>query len=91
MYTGIVQGLGRVVTLTPTISGLHLTLRIPQALLHDPKVLVTGFDRPNLYFEVRRGENKKAFIERYLKPVAVRGMVAALEREGGALILAVGA
>lgn len=38
MYTGIVQGLGRVVSLTPTISGLHLTLRIPQALLHDLQI-----------------------------------------------------
>ena len=35
--------------------------------LQEPRVHVTGFDRPNLYFEVRRGENKKAFIERYLK------------------------
>lgn len=35
--------------------------------LQEPHIHVTGFDRPNLYFEVRRGENKKAFIERYLK------------------------
>ena len=35
--------------------------------LQAPHIHVTGFDRPNLYFEVRRGENKKAFIERYLK------------------------
>ena len=35
--------------------------------LQEPRVHITGFDRPNLYFEVRRGENKKAFIERYLK------------------------
>ena len=35
--------------------------------LHQPQVHVTGFDRPNLYFEVRRGEDKKKFIERYLK------------------------
>ncbi|WP_302296589.1 DNA helicase RecQ [Mitsuokella multacida] len=35
--------------------------------LQEPRIHVTGFDRPNLYFEVRRGENKKAFIERYLK------------------------
>lgn len=35
--------------------------------LQEPRIHVTGFDRPNLYFEVRRGENRKAFIERYLK------------------------
>lgn len=35
--------------------------------LKNPAVHVTGFDRPNLYFEVRRGEDKKKFIERYLK------------------------
>ena len=35
--------------------------------LQEPHIHVTGFDRPNLYFEVRRGENMKAFIERYLK------------------------
>ena len=35
--------------------------------LYRPQVHVTGFDRPNLYFEVRRGEDKKRFIERYLK------------------------
>lgn len=35
--------------------------------LQEPRIHVTGFDRPNLYFEVRRGENRKAFIERYLQ------------------------
>ena len=35
--------------------------------LKNPAIHVTGFDRPNLYFEVRRGEDKKKFIERYLK------------------------
>ncbi|WP_298464384.1 DNA helicase RecQ [uncultured Mitsuokella sp.] len=35
-------------------------------LVH-PDVHVTGFDRPNLYFEVRRGEDKKRFVERYLR------------------------
>ena len=35
--------------------------------LQNPRIHVTGFDRPNLYFEVRRGEDKKKFIERYLK------------------------
>ena len=38
MYTGIVQGLGRIVTLRPTVSGLHLTLRAPQALLKDLQI-----------------------------------------------------
>ena len=38
MYTGIVQGLGRVVTLTPTISGLHIVLRIPRPLLRDLQI-----------------------------------------------------
>lgn len=38
MYTGIVQGLGRVVALEPTISGLHITLRIPSALLRDLQI-----------------------------------------------------
>lgn len=35
--------------------------------LHQPHIHVTGFDRPNLYFEVRRGENKKKFIASYIK------------------------
>ena len=35
--------------------------------LRSPQVHVTGFDRPNLYFEVRRGEDKKKFIEGYLR------------------------
>lgn len=38
MYTGIVQGLGRIVTLSPTISGLHITLRVPPALLKDLQI-----------------------------------------------------
>jgi riboflavin synthase len=38
MYTGIVQGVGRIVTLTPTVSGLHLTLRFPSALLRDLQI-----------------------------------------------------
>ena len=39
------------------------------SLLHlrRPRIHVTGFDRPNLFFEVRRGEDKKKFIEKYLK------------------------
>lgn len=35
--------------------------------LQRPQVHVTGFDRPNLYFEVRRGEDKKKFITSYVK------------------------
>lgn len=38
MYTGIVQGLGRVVSLQPTISGLHITLRMPRPLLRDLQI-----------------------------------------------------
>lgn len=38
MYTGIVQGLGRIVALQPTVSGLHIVLRIPQALLRDLQI-----------------------------------------------------
>ena len=35
--------------------------------LHEPAIHVTGFDRPNLYFEVRRGEDKRKFIKNYIK------------------------
>lgn len=35
--------------------------------LKNPSVHVAGFDRPNLYFEVRRGENKQKFILNYIK------------------------
>ena len=35
--------------------------------LDAPAVHVSGFDRPNLYFEVRRGENKRNFIKNYIK------------------------
>ncbi|MDD6697561.1 MAG: DNA helicase RecQ [Veillonellaceae bacterium] len=35
--------------------------------LSNPAVHVTGFDRPNLYFEVRRGEDKKKFTTNYVK------------------------
>lgn len=34
--------------------------------LRQPDVHITGFDRPNLYFEVRHGENKKKFLLTYL-------------------------
>lgn len=40
---------------------------IPLLGLRKPNVFVTGFDRPNLYFSVLRGENKKAFILDYLR------------------------
>lgn len=33
--------------------------------LHDPRVFVTGFDRPNLSFAVLRGENKEKFLVNY--------------------------
>lgn len=35
--------------------------------LNNPAVFVTGFDRPNLYFSVLRGENKDKFIVDYVK------------------------
>ena len=35
--------------------------------LRTPAVHVTGFDRPNLYFEVRRGEKKRDFTARYVR------------------------
>lgn len=35
--------------------------------LQNPQVHMTGFDRPNLYFEVRRGEDKKKFITDYVR------------------------
>ena len=35
--------------------------------LHDPKVLVTGFDRPNLYFQVERTRRKDDFVIQYLR------------------------
>ena len=35
--------------------------------LKDPKVLVTGFDRRNLYFEVQKPRNKFAALERFLE------------------------
>lgn len=30
--------------------------------LKNPKIFVTGFDRPNLTFSILRGENKKVFL-----------------------------
>ena len=35
--------------------------------LHNPKVLVTGFDRPNLYFQVERTRRKDDFVIQYLR------------------------
>ncbi len=35
--------------------------------LHSPKVFVTGFDRPNLYFEVKRPSNKSAELLDFIK------------------------
>ncbi|MCH5211401.1 MAG: RecQ family ATP-dependent DNA helicase [Oscillospiraceae bacterium] len=35
--------------------------------LHDPYVLTTGFDRPNLYFEVRRPKSKKGRVSELLE------------------------
>ncbi|WP_455501123.1 DNA helicase RecQ [Gemmiger sp.] len=35
--------------------------------LHDPKMLVTGFDRPNLYFAVERTRRKDEFVVQYLR------------------------
>lgn len=38
MYTGIVQGVARVVTLLPTLSGLHLGLRMPAPTLAELQI-----------------------------------------------------
>lgn len=35
--------------------------------LHNPKIFVTGFDRPNLTFSSLRGENKKVFLLEYVQ------------------------
>ncbi len=35
--------------------------------LRSPDVHVSGFDRPNLFFDVRRGEDKDKFLLRYVK------------------------
>ena len=35
--------------------------------LHDPKLLVTGFDRPNLYFAVERTRRKDDFVLQFLR------------------------
>jgi ATP-dependent DNA helicase RecQ len=43
--------------------------------LQDPLALVTGFDRPNLYFEVRQPKDKYAALARYLKENDAGGIV----------------
>ena len=35
--------------------------------LRSPAVHISGFDRPNLFFDVRRGEDKKEFLFRYVE------------------------
>lgn len=50
-------------TATPEVKDDIITLLDLKA----PQIHVTGFDRPNLYFEVRRGEDKKKFIVNYVK------------------------
>lgn len=35
--------------------------------LYHPNVYVSGFDRPNLFFQVLRGENKQKFLLKYVK------------------------
>lgn len=50
-------------TATPEVQADIITL----LGLRSPDVHVSGFDRPNLYFEVRRGEDKKKFVEHYVK------------------------
>lgn len=50
-------------TATPTVKDdIIQLLALPQ-----PAVFVSGFDRPNLYFGVLRGEDKKKYISAYLK------------------------
>jgi ATP-dependent DNA helicase RecQ len=36
--------------------------------LYDPFSVITGFDRPNLYFEIQKPSNKKAALLEYLEP-----------------------
>lgn len=43
--------------------------------LRNPLTLVTGFDRPNLYFEVKQPENKYAALAQYLKDHDGSGMI----------------
>jgi ATP-dependent DNA helicase RecQ len=43
--------------------------------LHNPLVAVTGFDRPNLYFEVKQPKDKYAALAQYLKENDSGGIV----------------
>ncbi|MGI6091722.1 MAG: DNA helicase RecQ [Veillonellaceae bacterium] len=50
--------------------------------LKRPDVHVTGFDRPNLFFQVLRGENKQKFVMNYLKANAAdSGIIYAATRK----------
>ncbi len=50
--------------------------------LENPKVLVTGFDRPNLSFSVLRGENKQDYVLSYVEAhVAQSGIIYAATRK----------
>lgn len=40
---------------------------INQLILQNPKVFVTGFDRPNLTFSTLQGENRKAYLLDYVR------------------------
>ncbi|MDR0916986.1 MAG: DNA helicase RecQ [Oscillospiraceae bacterium] len=56
------------------------TPRVRDDILHtlglrDPFTLVTGFDRPNLYFEVKQPENKYAALTAYLRGTGGNGIV----------------
>jgi ATP-dependent DNA helicase RecQ len=51
-------------TATATEHVKHDILNLMQ--LHKPAVFFTGFDRPNLSFSVMRGENKQAFVMKYV-------------------------
>ncbi|MDR1321763.1 MAG: DNA helicase RecQ [Gracilibacteraceae bacterium] len=43
--------------------------------LRDPLTMVTGFDRPNLYFEVKQPKDKYAALARYLKEEDGSGVI----------------
>lgn len=50
-------------TATPEVKSDIITL----LGLYRPNSYVTGFDRPNLYFSILRGENKQKFVLNYVK------------------------
>ncbi|WP_425057771.1 ATP-dependent DNA helicase RecQ [Sporomusa carbonis] len=66
-------------TATPEVKADIATL----LALDRPVVHVTGFDRPNLFFSVVRGENKQAFIVNYVRANASQSGIiyAATRRE----------